>query len=324
MTSISIRASVALLFIAAAASHIGFAQTFPSKPMRLICPYVPGGSSDIMARAIARELTRTFSQQVIVENRPGAGQLVGGEVAARATPDGYTIMVAGSSLHAIMPALYSKLSFDPNKDLVPIIALASFPNMLVVNPNLKARSVKELVALGKAEPGKLTFASSGSGTTTHLSGELFKSMAGMDMRHIPYKGAGPAMIDIIAGQVDMMFDNIPSGLPHVRTGKLRALAVTGTKRAPQVPDLPTIAETSPGYEAGGWFGLEAPAGTPKNIIARLNAAGAQGIQSADFRQRMSDLGYEIMGGTPEDMRARIQSDIKRWVPVVKASGAKAD
>ncbi len=292
--------------------------------MRMICPYAPGGSSDIMARAITRELTKTLGQQVVVENRPGAGQLVGGEAAARANADGYTILLAGSSLHAIMPVLYTRMNFDPNKELMPIIALASFPNILVVYPNLKVRSVKELIVLAKAEPGKLTFASSGNGTTTHMSAELFKYMTGVDMRHIPYKGSGPAFTDIIAGQVDMIFDNIPGSLPLVRAGKLRALAVTGAKRAAQVPDLPTIAETLPGYEAGGWYGLEAPLGTPKNIIAKLNAAGAQGIQSAEFKQRMTDLGVEIMGGTADDMAARMKQDVKRWHPVVKASGAKAD
>jgi tripartite-type tricarboxylate transporter receptor subunit TctC len=312
------------LMITAATSFAVAADSFPSKPMRLICPYAPGGSADIMARAIARELTKTLGQQVVVENRPGAGQLVGGEVAARANPDGYTVLLAGSSLHAIMPVLYTRLNFDPNKELMPIIALASFPNMLVVYPNLKAGSVKELIALAKADPDKLTFASSGSGTTTHMSAELFKYMTGVKMRHIPYKGSGPAFTDIIAGNVDMIFDNIPGSLPLVRSGKLRALAVTGAKRAPQVPDLPTIGETIPGYEAGGWYGLEVPLHTPKPIIAKLNGAGAQGIRSPEFIQRMTDLGFEIMGGTAEDMAARMKVDVKRWHPVVKASGAKAD
>jgi tripartite-type tricarboxylate transporter receptor subunit TctC len=324
MISLPIRTLAATVIMAAAAPQVAAADSFPSKPMRMICPYAPGGSSDILARSTARELTKMLGQQVVVENRPGAGQLIGGEAAARANADGYTILLAGSSLHAIMPVLYTKLNFDPNKELMPIIALASFPNILVVYPNLKARTVKELIALAKTEPGKLTFASSGNGTTTHMSAELFKYMTGVDMRHIPYKGSGPAFTDIIAGQVDMIFDNIPGSLPLVRSGKLRAIAVTGAKRAPQVPDLPTIAETLPGYEAGGWYGLEVPLGTPKSIIAKLNAAGAQGIQSPEFKQRMTDLGFEFVGGTPEDMAGMIKRDIKRWHPVVKASGAKAD
>jgi tripartite-type tricarboxylate transporter receptor subunit TctC len=323
MISLPIRILAATLITAAAPVVIA-ADSFPSKPIRMICPYTPGGSSDVLARAIARELTKTLGQQVVVENRPGAGQLVGGEAVARANPDGYTILLVGSSLHAIMPVLYTKRNFDPNKELAPIIVLASFPNMLVVYPNLKARTVTELIALAKAEPGKLTFASSGSGTTTHMSAELFKYMTGVDIRHIPYKGGGQAFTDIIAGHVDMMFDNIPGVLPHVRSGKLRALAVTGTRRVVQMPDLPTVAETIPGYEAGGWFGLEAPLATPKNIIAQLNAAGAQGLLSSEFKQRMTDLGFEIVGGTPEDMAGMMKRDIERWHPVVKASGAKAE
>lgn len=315
----------ALISIAAFAPGPVSAQAFPSKPLRLICPYAPGGATDIISRAIAVELGKTLGQSVIVENRPGAGANLGAEVVARSAPDGYTLLMGGSSLHGITPALYTKLNYDPNKDLVPVIALASFSNVLVVNPRVEANSVKDLIALAKAQPGKLTYASSGSGSTIHMSGELFKYMTGVDILHIPYKGSGPAVIDLIAGQVDMMFDNIPSSLPHIRSGRLKALATTGAKRVAVLPDVPTVAEAGlPGYESGGWFGLTVAAGTPKDIVSRLNLEAAKGAQSAEFGRRMSDLGYDIIGGTPEQMAEMITVEIQRWGPVVKASGAKVD
>ena len=227
--------------------------------------------------------------------------------------------------HGITPALYTKLTYDPNKDLAPLIALAGFSNVLVVNPGVKANSVRDLIALAKAEPGRLSYASSGSGSTIHMSGEMFKYLTGVDMLHIPYKGSGPAVADLIGGQVQLMFDNIPSSMPHIRSGKLRALATTGPVRSPALPDLPTVAESGvPGYESTGWFGLSVAAGTPQDIIARLNAESARGARSPDFARRMTDLGFEIIGGSPEQMAEMIKVEVRRWAPVVKASGARVD
>lgn len=318
-------ALAASLAFAALAPQSAVAQAYPVKPLRLIVPYAPGGATDIISRAAAIEMSKSLGQAVSVDNRPGAGGNLGSEMAARSAPDGYTMVMSASSLHGITPFLYSKLTYDPNKDLVPVIVLASFSNVLVVNPAVKANSVKELIALAKAQPGRLSYASAGSGSTIHMSAEMFKHMLGLDITHIPYKGSGPALTDLMGGQVQMMFDNIPSSISHIRSGKLRALATTGAKRAAALPDLPTMAEAGvPGYESGAWFGLTVPAGTPKEIIARLNAEGQKATKSPEFIKRMSDLGYEIVGGTPEQMAAMIKDEIQRWGPIVKASGAKVD
>ena len=301
------------------------AQGYPNKPIRLIVPYAPGGATDIIGRAAAAEISKSIGQQVVIENRPGAGGNLGSEMVARAAPDGYTMVVSPSSLHGITPFLYSKLSYDPNKDLAPIIVLGAFANVLVVNPGVKANSVSELIALIKSQPGKISYASSGSGSTIHLSGEMFKHMLKLDIEHIPYKGSAPALTDLMGGQVQLMFDNIPSAIPHIRSGKLRALATTGAKRSASLPDLPTMIEAGlAGYESTAWFGLAFPAGTPKEIIAKMNAEGVKATKSPDFIKRMNDLGYDIVGGSPELMAAMIQEELRRWGPVVKASGAKVD
>ena len=318
------RILVAALFTLGLAAPVA-AQNYPTKPIRLICPFTPAGSVDIASRAIANELTRTLGQPVTVENRPGAGGNLGGEAAARSAPDGYTIFMSTSGIQAINPALYAKMNFDPNKDLVPIAPLVSLNNVLVLHPGVKANSVREVIALAKAEPGKIAYASSGSGTSIHMSAAMFTQLTQTDMIHIPYKGSGPALVDLLAGQVQLMFDNIPSSLPHIKSGKLHALATTGAKRDPALPDLPTIAEAGvPGYESGVWFGLMAPAGTPKDVIARLNADAVKGAKSPDFVKRMTELGYNIIPGTPEQMAEMIRVEIARWTPIVKASGAKAD
>jgi tripartite-type tricarboxylate transporter receptor subunit TctC len=305
-----------------AAAH---AQGYPNKPIRLVVPYAPGGATDIIGRAAAAELSKTMGQQVIIENRPGAGGNLGAEQVARSAPDGYTLLVSPSSLHGITPFLYNKLTYDPNKDLAPIIVLGSFANVLVMNPSIKANSVSELVALIKASPGKFTYASSGSGSTIHLSGEMFKSMLNLDIAHVPYKGSSPALTDLMGGQVSIMFDNIPSAITFIRSGKLKALATTGPTRSSSLPELPTMIEAGfPGYISTAWFGIVAPAGTPKEIIARLNAEGQKAAKSPDFIKRMNELGYDIVGGTPEQMGAMIQEEVKRWGPVVKASGAQVD
>ena len=315
-----------LAFIAGLAlSLTAAAQAYPSKPIRLICPFPPGGAVDIASRATANELTKILHQSVVVENKPGAGGNLGGAEAARSAADGYTIFMTTSGIQAINPALYAKMPFDPNKDLAPVAPLVSLNNVLVVHPSVPAKSVKEVIDLAKKQPGKWTYASSGNGTSIHMSGAMFTQLTGTDILHIPYKGSAPAVTDLLAGQVNMMFDNIPSSLPHIKAGKLRALATTGAKRDPALPDLPTIAEAGvPGYESGVWFGLTVPAGTPKEVIAKLNAAAVQATKQPEFEKRMKELGYNIIPGSPEDMARMNQAELKRWTPIVKASGAKVD
>jgi tripartite-type tricarboxylate transporter receptor subunit TctC len=301
------------------------AQTYPSKPIRLICPFPPGGAVDIASRSIAAELTKALGQTVTVENKPGAGGNIGGVEATRAAPDGYTLFMTTSGINAINPALYAKMPFDPNKDLAPVAALVSVNNVLVLHPSVKANSVAEVIALAKAQPNALNYASSGNGTSIHMSGEMFKFFTKTEMTHIPYKGSAPAMTDLLGGQVMMMFDNIPSAIPYIKAGKLRALATTGAKRDPALPDLPTLAEAGvSGYESGVWFGLLAPAATPKDVIAKVNEAANKGLKSPEFVKRMSELGYLMMGGSPEQMAELLKTEVARWGPVVRASGAKVD
>lgn len=302
------------------------AQSFPNKPIRLVCPFTPGGAVDIASRAIAQELSKSLGQPVTVDNKPGAGGNIGGAEVARAAPDGYTILMTTSGIQAINPALYAKMPFDPSKDLVPVSALVSLNNVLVLHPSVKANSVSEVIALAKSQaPGAMNYASSGSGTSIHMSGEMFKSLANINITHIPYKGSAPAMNDLLGGQVMMMFDNIPSAMPHIKSGKLRALATTGAKRDPSLPDLPTIAEAGlSGYESGVWFGLMVPANTPRDIVNKLNAEIVKGTKSPEFIKRMTDLGYIIHGTSPETMAEWSKAEVQRWGPIVKSSGAKAD
>ena len=313
-------------FIAALALPLAAAaQAFPSKPIKLICPFPPAGAVDIASRSTANELTRLLGQPVTVENKPGAGGNLGALEAARAAPDGHTLFMSTSGIQAINPALYARMPLDPNKELAPVAPLVSLNNVLVVHPSVPARSVKEIIALAKKDPGKWNYASSGNGTSIHMSGAMFTHLTQTDIVHIPYRGSGPAVTDLLAGQVNMMFDNIPSSLPHIRSGKLIALATTGAKRDPALPDLPTVAEAGvPGYESGVWFGLMVPAATPKDVIARLNAAAVQAARAPEFVKRMTDLGYSIIPGSPEQMSAMIRTEIARWTPIVKASGAKVD
>jgi tripartite-type tricarboxylate transporter receptor subunit TctC len=322
MLRLLIKSLVLAALTAALPAH---AQTFPAKPIRLICPFPPGGAVDIASRAIANEMSKTIGQQVIVENKPGAGGNIGGAEAARSPADGYTMFMTTSGINAINPALYSKMSFDPNKDLVPVAALVSLNNVLVLHPSVPAKSVAEVIAMVKAQPGKINYASSGNGTSIHMSGEMFKYLAKIDILHIPYKGSSPAVADLLGGQVMMIFDNIPSALPHIKAGKLRAVATTGARRDPALPELPTIAEAGiPGYESGVWFGLVVPAGTPREIIAKLNAEAVKATRSAEFVTRMTGLGYNIMGGTPEQMADLLKKEVASWGPIVRASGARVD
>ena len=306
-------------------SPAAMAQAFPNKPLRLICPFPPGGAVDIASRAIAQELSKNLGQPVTVENRPGAGGNIGGAEAARANPDGYTIFMTTSGIQAINPVLYAKMPFDPSKDLVPVSALVSLNNVLVLHPSIKANSVPEVIAMARSQPGTMNYASSGSGTSIHMSGEMFKSLTGVNITHIPYKGSAPAMTDLLGGQVMMMFDNIPSAIPHIKSGKLKALATTGAKRDPLLPELPTLAEAGiSGYESGVWFGLAVPANTPRDVVMKLNAEAIKGTRSPEFVKRMTELGYNIMGTSPEVMSDMSRAEVQRWGPIVRASGAKAD
>jgi len=319
-----IRRALCALILAGLTGAAG-AQAFPTKPIRLICPFPPGGAVDIASRAVAAEMSKTLGQPVSVENKPGAGGNIGAAEAVRATPDGYTMVMTTSGIQAINPLMYKKMGFDPIKELAPVAALVSLSNVLVVHPSVKANSVADVLALVRANPGGMTYASSGAGTSIHMSAEMFKHLTGTSIVHVPYKGSAPALTDLLGGQVQMMFDNIPSALPHIKAGKLRPLATTGAKRDPSLPDVPTVAEAGvPGYEAGVWFGLMVPQGTPKDVLARLTADSIKGTRSPDFVKRMSELGYVVLGTTAEQMNDMTQQELKRWPPVVRASGASVD
>lgn len=315
----------AALFVVAVAASWASAQTYPSRPIRLVVPFPAGGTTDILAREVGQRLTLSFGQSVVIDNRPGAGGNIGSDLVAKSAPDGYTLLMGTVGTHAINPSLYARMPYDNVKDFAPVILVASVPNVLEVTPSLPVNSVRELIKLAKEKPGQINFASSGSGTSIHLSGELFKTMAGVDMTHIPYKGSAPAITDLIGGQVQVMFDNLPSSLPQIKAGKLRALAVTSVQRAPALPDVPTIAESGlPGFEASSWFGVLAPAGTPPAIIARLNADLGQWLQSPDAREKLLAQGALAAGGSPEAFAAHIRAETEKWARVVKVSGAKVD
>jgi len=300
-------------------------QAYPAKPIRLVVPFPAGGTTDILARAVGQKLTEAWGQPVVVDNRPGAGGNIGAELVAKAASDGYTLLMGTVGTHAINASLYAKMPYDHIKDFAPVILVAGVPNVLVVNPAVPVNSVQELIAYAKANPGRLNFASSGSGTSIHLSGELFKVMAGVQMTHIPYKGSAPALQDLIGGQVQLMFDNLPSALPQIKGGKLRALAVTSAARAAALPDVPTVAEAGlPGFEASSWFGVLAPAGTPVAIIARLNAEIAKWLASPEAREKLASQGANAAGGSPEDFAKHIAAETAKWQKVVKESGAKVD
>jgi len=308
-----------------ALSTSAFAQTWPAKPIKWIVPFAPGGTTDILARTIGEKLTVALGQPVIIENKPGAGGGVGAEFTAKAPPDGYTIMGGTISTHAINASLYKSLPYDPVKDFVPITLIARVPNMLVVNPDIPAKNVTELITLLKANPGKYSFASSGNGTSQHLSGELFKSMAGVDMQHIPYKGSPPALQDVVGGQVAMTFDNITTAWPLAKGGKLRALAVTTAKRSAVAPEVPTLSESGlAGYEVGSWQGVFAPASTPPAIVKRLNVEIVKIINMPDVKEKLIGLGAEPVGNTSEEFGALVKTEVVKWAEVVKKSGAKVD
>lgn len=295
---------------------------YPTKPVRVIVSYAPGGATDIVARLVAQKLTENMGRSFIIDNVTGAGGVIGDSAAARAAPDGYTLL-GTSSTFAINPAVVSKLPFDPIKGFAPIALVARAPFMLVVHPSVPAKSVKELVALAKANPGKLDYASAGQGTAVHLAVELFSSMAGVKMMHIPYKGSGLALIDLLSGQVQLTFANVLSSRAHVQSGRLRALAVSSAKRSAVLPELPTVSESGvPGYDTASWYGYLAPAGTPRPIVQRLNAEIINGINSADMSKRLATDGAEPAGGPPEEFGQFIEKEIARWRKVVKESGVR--
>ena len=310
------------LAILASGAH---AQAWPAKPIKWVVPFAPGGTTDILARTIGDKLAIALGQPVIIENKPGAGGGVGADYTAKAPADGYTIMGGTISTHAINASLYKSLPYDPVKDFAPITLIARVPNMLVVNPDVPAKNVAELIALMKASPAKYTFASSGNGMSQHLSGELFKTMAGVEMQHIPYKGSPPALQDVVGGQVTMTFDNITTAWPLAKGGKLRALAVTTAKRSSVAPEVPTLAESGlAGYEVGSWQGVFAPAGTPPEIVKRLNAEIVKIIRMPDVNEKLTALGAEPVGNTPEEFGALVRAEVGKWADVVKKSGAKVD
>jgi tripartite-type tricarboxylate transporter receptor subunit TctC len=314
-----------LVCAAATAQAQAQAQAYPNKPIRWIVPFAAGGTTDILARTIGEKLSPALGVPVIVENKPGAGGGVGATYTAKAPPDGYTIMGGTISTHAINASLYKDLQYDPVKDFAPVMLIARVPNMLVVNPNVPAKNVSELIALLKKNPGKYTFASSGNGTSQHLSGELFKTMTGVDMQHIPYKGSPPALQDVVGGAVTMTFDNITTAWPLAKSDKLRALAVTTAKRSAIAPDVPTLAESGlPGYEVGSWQGVFAPAGTPPEIVKRLNAEMVKILNMPDVKEKLTSLGAEPAGNTPEEFGAMVKAEVVKWADVVKKSGAKVD
>ena len=302
-----------------------FAQAYPNHSIRLVVPFPAGGTTDILARDVAKKLTDTLGQSVVVDNRPGAGGNIGADLVAKAPPDGYTLLMGTVGTHAINPSLYAKMPYDHIKDFVPVVLVAGVPNVLVVNPSVPVNSVADLIKLAKSKPGAINFASSGSGTSIHLSGELFKTMTGVDMTHVPYKGSSPALTDLMGGQVQIMFDNLPSSLALIKSGKLRAVAVTSLKRAPALPDVPTVSESGvPGFEASSWFGILAPAGTPAPIVAKLNAEVNKWLQSPEGKEQLLAQGAEVAGGPPEKFVAHIRAETDKWAKVVKASGAKVD
>jgi tripartite-type tricarboxylate transporter receptor subunit TctC len=317
-------AAAALLLAPAAGFAQSGAAAYPSKPIHIVVTFTTGGAPDILGRLIGEKLQTTWGQPVIIDNKPGAGGNTGADAVAKSPPDGHTIVVGTVGTHSINGALYTKMPYDMVKDFAPVTLLATTPNLLVVHNDVPARSVAELIALGKRE-GKMTFASAGSGTSIHVSGELFKTMTGIDMEHIPYKGRATAIPDLLGGRVTMMFDNMPSSLQLVREGKLRALGVTSAKRSPAAPEIPTIAEQGlPGFEAVSWFALFAPAGTPKPIVDKLQAEVKKILATPDVGKRLAESGLDAVGSTAEELAAYQRAEIAKWAKVVKDSGAKVE
>ena len=299
------------------------ADAYPARPIRWIVPYPPGGTTDILARIMGQRLSEKLGQQVLIDNRPGAGNNIGTEIAIKSTPDGYTVFLVNPA-NAINATLYTNLPFNFLRDMAPVAGMVRVPNVMEVTVSLPPKSVAEFITYAKASPGKVILASSGSGTSVHLSGELFMLMTGIKMTHVPYKGAGPVFPDLIGGQVHVMFDNMPSSIEFIRSGKLRALAVTTAKRSSQLPNVPTVAETVPGYEASAWFGMGAPKGTPANIVDKLNREINDALADPKMKARLAELGGDPIAGTPADFWKIHTYETEKWAKVVKSSGAKVE
>jgi tripartite-type tricarboxylate transporter receptor subunit TctC len=318
------RCLAAIALLAGLAAHAPAAETeYPTHAVRWIVPYPPGGTTDLLARIMGGWLSQRLGQQVIIDNRPGGGNNIGTEMAIRANPDGYTIFLVNPA-NAINATLYRNLRFNFLNDMAPVAGIIRVPNVMEVNPAVPAKTVAEFIAYAKANPGKINMASSGNGTSVHLSGELFKSMTGCEMVHVPYKGAGPALVDLMGGQVHVMFDNLPSSIGHIKNGKLRALAVTSEQRDPSMPNVPTVAETVPGYEATAWFGIGMPKGTPRDVIDKVNAEVNRALADPKMRDRLAELGGRTIAGTPEDFGHVIAAETAKWRDVVISSGAKVE
>lgn len=307
-----------------AATTVAAAQNYPQRPVRFVVPYAPGGSTDTLARSMGGKLSELLGQQVVVDNRPGANGDIGMSIVAKAPPDGYSIVLGYIANLAIGPSLYAKMPYDPVKDFATITQVAGASNIFVTHPSLPAKNFKEFIGYVKANPKKVSFASAGVASVGHLTGELLNDMAGIDMQHVPYKGSGQAISDLVGGHIKVMISGMASTLPHVRSGKLVGIVTTGLKRTPATPDIPTISETYPGFESSSWFGVLAPAGTSKPIITRLNADIHKSLQDPAVAKRLAGVGFEITYGTPEQFTAYIQSEIKKWARVVKISGAKPE
>jgi len=317
------RLFAATLLCLAAAGQLAQAADYPTRPVKWVVPYPPAGTTDVLARIIAQWLTEKMGQPFVIENKPGAGNNLGTEAVVNAPPDGYTMLLVNPA-NGINATLYKNLNFNLIRDIAPVAGLVRTPNVMEVTPSFPAKTVAEFIAYCKANPGKINMASSGSGTSVHLSGELFKSMTGCQMLHVPYKGAGPALTDLMGGQVDVIFDNLPSSVGHIKSGKIRALGVTSEGREPSMPQLPTIAETVPGYEATAWFGIGMPKGTPKDIIDKVNAEVNRALADPKMRERLAELGGKPIAGTPEDFGKVIAAETAKWEKVVISSGAKVE
>ena len=323
LPSLSRRAVVAALLVLSTGTAV--AQAWPAKPIRIVVPFPAGGSTDIVGRLLADKLSQSLGQAVVVDNRAGAGGTSGSDVAAKSAPDGYTFLLGTSSTHAIAPALYPKLAYDPVKDFAPVSLLGTATILMVVHPSVPAKSVAEFVALAKAKPGAMMFGSTGNGSVSHLTAEYFKSLAGIDMQHVPYKGDTPMTLDLVAGRVQVAFGTAVAFLPQVQGGKLNALAVTDAKPSPVAPQLPTVAASGlPGFEALQWFGMLAPAGTPREIVARVNAEIGKALQQPDVQEKLKGLGMQIVGGPPEQFGSFMRAEAGKWAKIVKDSGAKVD
>jgi tripartite-type tricarboxylate transporter receptor subunit TctC len=312
------RALIALLL----SPLLAFAQGYPSKPVKMIVPYAAGGTTDVLARIVADKLTQGLGQTVVIEYKPGAGGTIGAEAAAKSPADGYTIVMGAPGSHSTATSLYAKLPYDPVKDFAPIVHVANVPNSIVVHPNVPVKSVAELITYAKAHPGELTYGSAGTGATTHLTGELFALLANVKLTHIPYKGSGQAMVDLLGGQIQMMFENLPGAATQIRSGKIRGLAVTSLRRSAAFPELPAVSETLPGFEVVAWFALFAPAGTPPAIVSRLNGESNKALSLAEVREKIAAAGSDPIGGTSDELARFLANDIAKWTRVTREAGIK--